>query len=191
MRRGFDPWVEKIPWRRKWQPNSVTLPGESHGQRSLVGYSPQRCRESGMTEATQHAHTPLTASVAILQADWVGKHLKRESARLHAVEMNAEPNLLPGWFTETPTPSTPTFPLNTVMAEQNLWSWSPDLSVPPTQIAGFSDESTFYLYWHLPRELLAFQGSAAELESDNILMFVWRRERDESIVLNDNCFGFL
>ena len=52
--------------------------------------------ESGMTEATQHAPTPSTASVAILQADWVGKHLKRESARLHAVEMNAEPNLLPG-----------------------------------------------------------------------------------------------
>ena len=31
-----DPWVVKIPWRRKWQP--VCLPGESHGQRSLVGY---------------------------------------------------------------------------------------------------------------------------------------------------------
>ena len=37
---GFDPWVRKIPWRRKWQPTPVFLPGESHGQRSLVGYSP-------------------------------------------------------------------------------------------------------------------------------------------------------
>ena len=36
----FDPWVEKIPWRRKWQPTPVFLPGESHGQRSLAGYSP-------------------------------------------------------------------------------------------------------------------------------------------------------
>jgi len=36
----FDPWVEKIPWRRKWQPIPVFLPGESHAQRSLVGYSP-------------------------------------------------------------------------------------------------------------------------------------------------------
>ena len=43
-RRGkrcrFDPWVRKIPWRRKWQPTPVFLPGESHGQRSLVGYNP-------------------------------------------------------------------------------------------------------------------------------------------------------
>ena len=36
----FHPWVEKIPWRRKWQPTPVFLPGESHGQRSLAGYSP-------------------------------------------------------------------------------------------------------------------------------------------------------
>ena len=35
----FDPWVRKIPWRRKGQPTPVLLPGESHGQRSLVGYS--------------------------------------------------------------------------------------------------------------------------------------------------------
>ena len=37
---GFDPWVEKIPWRWAWQPTPVFLPGESHGQRSLVAYSP-------------------------------------------------------------------------------------------------------------------------------------------------------
>ena len=37
----FDPWVRKIPWKRAWQPTPVFLPGESHGQRSLVGYSPQ------------------------------------------------------------------------------------------------------------------------------------------------------
>ena len=39
-RHGFDPWVRKIPWRRKWQPTTVFLPGEFHGQRSLAGYSP-------------------------------------------------------------------------------------------------------------------------------------------------------
>jgi len=38
-RRGFDPWVGKIPWRRAWQPTPVFLPGEFHGERSLVGYS--------------------------------------------------------------------------------------------------------------------------------------------------------
>jgi len=37
---GFDPWVRKIPWRRAWQPVPVFLPGESHGQKSLVVYSP-------------------------------------------------------------------------------------------------------------------------------------------------------
>ena len=38
-RHSFDPWVRKIPLRRKWQPTPVFLPGKSHGQRSLVGYS--------------------------------------------------------------------------------------------------------------------------------------------------------
>ena len=47
---GFHPWVGKIPWRRKWQPTPVLLPGESHGWRSLVGYSPWGCKESDMTE---------------------------------------------------------------------------------------------------------------------------------------------
>ena len=40
-RCGCDPWVGKIPWRRAWQPTPVFLPGEPHGQRSLVGYSPE------------------------------------------------------------------------------------------------------------------------------------------------------
>ena len=39
-RHRFDPWVRRIPWRRAWQPTPVSLPGESHGQRSLAGYSP-------------------------------------------------------------------------------------------------------------------------------------------------------
>ena len=36
----FNPWVGKIPWRRVWQPTPEFLPGDSHGQRSLAGYSP-------------------------------------------------------------------------------------------------------------------------------------------------------
>ncbi len=55
----FDPWVGKIPWRRKWQPTPVLLPGESHGWRSLVGYSPRvaksRTRLSDFT-FTFHFH---------------------------------------------------------------------------------------------------------------------------------------
>ena len=46
----FDPWVGKIPWRKAWQPTPVFLPGESHGRRSLVGYSPWGRTESDTTE---------------------------------------------------------------------------------------------------------------------------------------------
>ena len=52
----FDPWVGKIPWRRKWQPTPVFLPGQSRGQRSLAGYSLWGHKESDMTEHTQHTH---------------------------------------------------------------------------------------------------------------------------------------
>ena len=49
-RHGFNPWVRKIPWKRKWQPTSVFLPGESQGQRSLVGYSPRGRTQSDTTQ---------------------------------------------------------------------------------------------------------------------------------------------
>ena len=49
-RHGFDSWVRKILWSRKWQPTPMFLLGESHGQRSLVGYSLWSCNELDMTE---------------------------------------------------------------------------------------------------------------------------------------------
>ena len=49
-RPEFDLWVGKIPWRTKWQPTPVLLPGKSHGQRSPVGYSPWGRQESDTTE---------------------------------------------------------------------------------------------------------------------------------------------
>ena len=56
-RCGFNAWVAKVPWSGKWQPTPVFLPRESHGQRSLVGYSPWGCKELDMTEHTRvHAH---------------------------------------------------------------------------------------------------------------------------------------
>ena len=48
-RHGFDSWVGKIPWSRKWQ-LIIFFPGEFHGQRSMVGYSPWDHKELGMTE---------------------------------------------------------------------------------------------------------------------------------------------
>ena len=51
-RLGFNPWVGKIPWRRKWQPTPVFLPGKSHEQRGLMGYSPWGHKELDRTEHT-------------------------------------------------------------------------------------------------------------------------------------------
>ena len=53
QRCRFNPWVWKIPWRRKWQPILVFLPGKFHGQRRLAGYRLWGHKES---DATEHAH---------------------------------------------------------------------------------------------------------------------------------------
>ena len=55
-RYRFDPWVWKILWRRTGQPPPVFLPGESHGQSSLAGYSPWGLKELDTTEAASHTH---------------------------------------------------------------------------------------------------------------------------------------
>ena len=73
----FDPWVPKIPWRRKWQPTPVFLPGESHRRRSLEGYSSQGCKELDTTEVTEYS-THLLATLIklwfciLLMAVWSG-----------------------------------------------------------------------------------------------------------------------
>ena len=65
-RLGFDLWVGKIPWRRPWKPTPVFLPGEFHGQRSLVGYSPWGCKWSNLA-CTQAQDT---ASVSCTHLLW-------------------------------------------------------------------------------------------------------------------------
>ena len=54
-KHGFCPWVRKILWSRKWQPNPVFLPGKFHGQRSMADYSPWGCKESDTTKHATHA----------------------------------------------------------------------------------------------------------------------------------------
>ena len=56
-RPRFEPWVDKIPWRREWQPTPVLLPGEFHGQRSLAGPSPWGHKESDTTEQITYTLT--------------------------------------------------------------------------------------------------------------------------------------
>ena len=54
----FNPWVEKMPWRRKWQPAPVFLPGKSHGQRSLEGYSLWGWKSrTRLNQLDHHQHT--------------------------------------------------------------------------------------------------------------------------------------
>ena len=71
---GLSNRVGKIPWRRKWQPIPVFLPGESHGQRSLAGYSPQGHKESGMTERLHFT----SSSVSITHT-----HIHTSSSSIH------------------------------------------------------------------------------------------------------------
>ena len=61
--RGVDPWVRKIPWRRKWQPTPVFLPVKSHGQRNLAAYSPCSCKE---LETTERLRTHTVGNVVTL-----------------------------------------------------------------------------------------------------------------------------
>ena len=60
----FDSWVRKIPWRRAWQPTPVFLPGESHGPRSLVGYTIHRVTKSWAQLKGLSTHTLLRADLA-------------------------------------------------------------------------------------------------------------------------------
>ena len=66
-RWGLEPWFGKIPWRRKWQPTPAFLRGESHGQRSVAGYSPWGCTA---LDTPEHANLAHSASCVILE-----KHL--------------------------------------------------------------------------------------------------------------------
>ena len=69
-----------ILWRREWQPTPVFLPGESHGQRSLVGYSPWGCKESDTTEQQCSTHMQMY-SVEIYNSRWYMHTLKKHLSR--------------------------------------------------------------------------------------------------------------
>ena len=62
-RLGFDPWIWKVLWRRKWQPTPVFLPGEPHGQRSLAGDSPGDRRGSDTERLSTEPHKEQLCSI--------------------------------------------------------------------------------------------------------------------------------
>ena len=80
------PGPERFPWRRKWQPTPISLPGESHGQKSLVGYSPWVCKESDTTEwLSTHDPELKTKLVTMTVVVW-----SKEFSRNHTIVWNYE-----------------------------------------------------------------------------------------------------
>ena len=84
---GFNPWVGKIPWGRKWQPTPVFLSGKVHGQRSLAGYSPWSRKESN---PAGHAHTQVFQQSC---TDVSGAIKKTERQRTDAFKLVLEKTL--------------------------------------------------------------------------------------------------
>ena len=140
-RTGFDPWVRKIPWRRKWQPALVLLPGKYHWWRSLVGYSLWGHKEKDMTERL-HFHflwdprdysTPGSSVHGILQVilEWVALPFSRDL-----------PN--PGAEPVSPALQTDSLPLShqgmpsympaPVLNKHTLWCWYTFLKCFPEQV---------------------------------------------------------
>ena len=91
-----DSGVWKIPWRRKWQPTPVFLPGKSHGQRRLVGNSPWGRKDSDMTER-------LTLSISsswIIEVGPTYKQEKRQENGIREGDVVKEPELRVMWSHE-------------------------------------------------------------------------------------------
>ena len=87
---GSIPQIGKIFWRRAWQPTPVFLPGKFHGQRSLMGYSPQDRKESDMTERLTHTHK-FPKYCCFSRASWVNE---LSSSLLHSVWFRNPPGVV-------------------------------------------------------------------------------------------------
>ena len=99
-RPGFDPWVGKIPWRRKWQPTPIFLSGESHGRRSLVGYSPWGRKESDTTEQLHlhlHPRKPSIRKKILPPTSWVSLSKLLNLCELSFLTYVTEIRILSSW----------------------------------------------------------------------------------------------
>ena len=88
QRPRFNPWVEKIPWRREQLPTPLFLPRESQGQRSLVGYSPWGCKESDTTE-----RLTLSISISLVPSQQGTTPISRQTES----PRETHPQLFPFW----------------------------------------------------------------------------------------------
>ena len=126
--------VGLILWRRKWQPTPVFLPGESRGQRSLVGYSPQGHTETDTTEATQHTHTYILCCCSVpKQCPAVCDPMATLQSPLSSISQN----LLKFMFIESVTISEHLIPFRPLLVLSSVF---PSIRV-------FSNESTLCIRW--------------------------------------------
>ena len=88
-RRRFDLWVSYIPWRRKWQPSPVFLPRKSHGQRSLVCYSPWRPRVGHDLATKQQEQVVLICQQIVFWSDSTIHKLIREQLSSYFQRLSA------------------------------------------------------------------------------------------------------
>ena len=106
-RPGFDSWIRKTPWRREWQPTSVFLPGESHGQRSLAGYSPWGRKELDMMTFHFFHFPEYTEGPGQPKLDlpllWVVHWAQRTSGRFtnRGLDLMQDPEVFCLWVVET------------------------------------------------------------------------------------------
>ena len=132
-RLGFDSWVGKIPWSRKWQPTLVSLPGKSHGQRSLVGYSPWSCRvRHDWSDSAQHT-LEREKILGFLGEFWLHSALNLGSSAFRerfseGQEKNSNPNL--GW---------------TEVRGHELWSQ--EVEVSEVRLRSFCPSGSWHLAW--------------------------------------------
>ena len=149
-RHRFDPWVRKTPWRRKWQPVLVFLPGKSHGQENLADYSPwgrERVLHSSVAQSCLTLCDPTDCSIPGFPVH----HQLPELAQTHVHRVNdaiqpshplLSPSLLPSIF-----PSIRVFSSESVLRIRwpKYWSFSFTFS-PSNEYSGLSSFRMDWLY---------------------------------------------
>ena len=148
-RPGLDHWVGKIHWRRAWQPTPVFLPGESHGQRSLVGYSPwgRRVWDDWATNTHVCAHAYMTMCMHVYQhmhaclcvCVW-----KEAVTKLCYWQV-----LLSMQNLETKTAFVSQAPTADITARAAAGAWRPNTPTPP----GWARPTPSWSSWTISREL--------------------------------------
>ena len=128
-RSKFDPWVGKISWRRAWQPTPVFLPGESHGQRSLVGYTIHGSRKELDTTEWWRTHSTLLFS---------------------STQVPISESLLPQWlWAARETPQTNHLPERRC---KNLFpGLSPGISHKINASVGIRSSESDWGFWYFPK----------------------------------------